>query len=109
MKSGLLNIDWKDTASLSSDDISYFLFLEGKSIETISLIINMDKGAIQNGIINGKIKYRLLAKANNPLELFQAISLSGKDDKIHLLKDLDEENKNGLTDFIKEGYQTFDI
>ena len=109
MKKGLLNIDWNNIASLSSDDISYFLFLENKSIETISLIRNMDKGMVQNGIINGKIKYRLLAKANNSLELFVAISLAGKDDKLSILKDLDEENKNGLINFIKEGYQTFAI
>ena len=109
MKKGLLNIDWNNTPSLSSDDISYFLFLEGKSIETISVIRNMDKGIIQNGIINGKIKYRLLAKANNSPELFQTISLAGKDDKLQLLKDLDEENKNGLANFIKEGYQAFPI
>ena len=109
MKKGLLNIDWNNANSLSKEDISYFLFLEGKSIETISLIRNMDKGIVQTEIINGKIKYRLLAKANNPLELFQTIALAGKDDKLQLLKDLDEENKNGLTSFIKEGYQNFMI
>ncbi|MBC8063022.1 MAG: HEAT repeat domain-containing protein [Clostridiaceae bacterium] len=109
MKKGLLNIDWNNIASFSSDDISYFLFLEGKSIETISLIRNMDKGIIQNGIINGKIKYRLLARANNSPELFQTISMAGKDDKLQLLKDLDEENKNGLVSFIKESYQAFPI
>ena len=109
MKKGLLNIDWNNANSLSKEDISYFLFLEGKSIETISLIRNMDKGIVQTEIINGKIKYRLLAKANNPLELFQTIALAGKDDKLQLLKDLDEENKSGLTSFIKEGYQNFMI
>lgn len=109
MKSGLLNIDWKDTVSLSSDDISYFLFLEGKSIEAISLIRNIDKGIIQNEIINGKIKYRLLAKANNSPELFQRISEAGKDDRLQLLKDLDEKNKSGLSSFIKEAYQAFPI
>lgn len=107
MKKGLLNIDWNNTATLSNDDISYFLFLEGKSIETISLIRNMDKGIVQTGIINGKIKYRLLAKANNSPELFQTIALAGKDDKLQLLKNLDEVNKDGLTSFIKEGYQAF--
>ena len=109
MKKGLLNIDWKNTIALSSDDITYFLFLEGKSIESISLIRNMDKGIIQNGIINGKIKYRLLAKSNTSPELFHTIILAGKDDKLQLLKDLDEENKTGLTSFIKDGYQTFDM
>ena len=109
MKKGLLNIEWNNIATLSSDDISYFLFLEGKAIETISLIRNMDKSIIQNGIINGKIKYRLLVKANNSAELFQTISLAGKDDKLQLLKGLDEENKIGLISFIREGYQTFAI
>ena len=107
MKKGLLNVDWNKTAFLSSDDISYFLFLEDKSIETISLIRNMDKGMVQNGINNGKIKYRLLVKSNTLADLFQRISVAGKDDKLQLLKDLDVENKNGLTKFIKESYQNF--
>ena len=109
MKKGLLNIEWNNIASLSNDDISYFLFLEGKSIETISLIRNMDKSIVQNSIINGKIKYRLLVKANNSAELFQTISLAGKDDKLQLLKGLDEENKDGLIKFIRDGYQMFEL
>jgi len=69
----------------------------------------MEKGTVQNGIINGKIKYRLLVKSNNIQELFNEISLAGKDDKIEILKDLDEENKTLLINLIKDGYQGFPI
>ncbi len=104
MKKGLLSIDWTNVASNTSDEISYFLFLEGKTIEAISLIRNIDKETVQNQIINGKIKYRLLTKSNTPQELLATFSNAGKDDKIQLLKSITEENKIEFVNYIRNEY-----
>jgi len=104
MKKGLLSIDWTNVAANTSDEISYFLFLEGKSIEAISLIRNIDKETVQNQIINGKIKYRLLTKSNTPQELLATFSTAGKDDKIQLLKSITEENKIEFVNYIRNEY-----
>lgn len=104
MGNGLINFTWSDIENYNDEQISYFLFLEGKSIEVISKIRNMDKETVQNHVINGKIKYRFLAKSKNPKELLSSISKAGKYDKIYLISNLDEKNKQALLNYIRETY-----
>lgn len=103
----MLDIDWQKISEFSSEDISYYLFLEGKSIETISVIRNIEKGIIQNHIINGKIKYRIYAKVNTTEDMFKNILNIGKLDKIQFLKDLSDDNKNSLVEYIRNEYFNF--
>jgi FOG: HEAT repeat len=100
----MININWSDIAHYSDEDITYFLFLEGKSIESLSKIRNLNKETIQKHVLDGKIKYGILAKSNDEEELFQVISKSGKQDKIEALKYLNDLNKNKLVQFIRDNY-----
>ncbi|MCJ7690520.1 MAG: HEAT repeat domain-containing protein [Clostridiaceae bacterium] len=104
MKKGLLDIDWRCIGNYSEEEISYFLFLEGKSMESICKIRNLDNSIVQKHIIDGKIKYRFLAKSNDPSELFIRIAKAGKEDKIYFLNSLLEDNKNKLVGLIKTSY-----
>lgn len=104
MDKGLVNINWDNIEEYSNEDISYFLFLEGKSLEVISKIRNIDRLQVQNHIINGKIKYRYLVKSNNMSELLKTIGAVVKDEKIQILKVLKEEDKRKLATHIKENY-----
>ena len=104
MKMGLINIDWQSISKYSEEEISYFLFLEGKTIEAICKIRNLDNAIVQKHIIDGKIKYRFLVQSNDTDELFKSIAKAGKEDKIYFLNSLGEENKNKLTQLIKTGY-----
>ena len=104
MKKGLVEIDWQCINTYSEEEISYFLFLEGKTMETICKIRNLDNAIVQKHIIDGKIKYGFLVKSNDPSELFQSIARAGKEDKIYFLNSLGEDNKNKLTKLIKTGY-----
>jgi len=104
LKKGLVEIDWQCISTYSEEEISYFLFLEGKTMETICKIRNLDNAIVQKHIIDGKIKYGFLVKSNDPSELFQSISRAGKEDKIYFLNSLGEDNKNKLTELIKTGY-----
>lgn len=104
MKKGLLNIDWKNINTYSEEEISYFLFLEGKTIEAICKIRNLDNSIVQKHIIDGKIKYRFLVKSNDTDELFSSIAKAGKEDKIQFLNSISEYNKDKLTALIKTSY-----
>ncbi|MBK5242718.1 HEAT repeat domain-containing protein [Clostridium sp.] len=104
MKKGLINIDWQCISNYSEEEISYYLFLEGKSMESICKIRNLDNSIVQKHIIEGKIKYRFLAKSNDPSELFMSIAKAGKEDKIYFLNSLLDDNKNKLVGLIKTSY-----
>ncbi|MGY0372507.1 HEAT repeat domain-containing protein [Clostridium sp. JNZ J1-5] len=104
MKKGLVEFNWNEIDKYNEEDITYFLFIEGKSIETICRIRNIDRPTVQNHIIQGKIKYRFLTKSKNTEDLFKEITKAGKRDKIEVLNSLDEENKRKVLEFIKNGY-----
>lgn len=101
---GMLKVDWNDIDSYTTEEISYFLSLEGKSMDSISKIRNLDRKTIENHIISGKIKYGILAKSGSEKQLFYKISISGKFDKINVLKNLDKSNEKKLVKFIKLNY-----
>lgn len=102
--SGLINVDWNRIDNYTQDEITYFLYLEGKNIRTICKIRNLKRDIVEGQIINGKIKYGILAKSKDERELFDSISISEKRDKIDLLNNLDKLNKDKLVEFIKSNY-----
>ncbi len=104
MKKGLVRFEWNDIEKYTEDEITYFLFVEGKNIDSICRIRNIDRTTAQNHIIEGKIKYRFLAKSQNSKEFFMSISKAGKQDKMLVLSSLDEENKSKLIKFIRKNY-----
>jgi HEAT repeat protein len=101
---GMLNISWSEINSYTDEDITYFLFLEGKSIDSLCKIRNLNREIVQKHILDGKIKYGILAKSSNEKELFETISKAGKLDKIEALKCLDENSKSKLIQFIRANY-----
>ncbi len=104
LKKGLVDIDWHCINKYSEEEITYFLFLEGKTMEAICKIRNLDNAIVQKHIIDGKIKYRFLVQSNDTDELFKSIAKAGKEDKISFLNSLEENNKNKLTQLIKTNY-----
>ncbi|MDP4143964.1 MAG: HEAT repeat domain-containing protein [Bacillota bacterium] len=104
MEKGFVKIDWNRIEEYSEEEISYFLFLEGKTIDVISKIRNKDKSEVQRHIIDGKIKYRFLAESNNSEELFRKIAKAGKQDKIDFLNSMTKDTKDELVTYIKNNY-----
>ncbi len=99
-----MDVDWQHIGVYSQEEISYFLFLEGKTMEAICKIRNLDNAIVQKHIIDGKIKYRFLVKSNDTNELFKSIVSAGKEDKIYFLNSMDQDNKNKLAALIKTTY-----
>ncbi|WP_186430940.1 HEAT repeat domain-containing protein [Clostridium sp. BSD9I1] len=104
MSLGFVKVNWDDIDSYSNEEITYFLFLEGKSINAICKMRNLDKSIVQKHIVEGKIKYRLLARSSNEKELIHNISKAGKMDKLDIINSLDEDTKNRLIQYIKNNY-----
>lgn len=104
MSSGLVKYNWDFIENYSEEEITYFLTLEGKSIEAISKIRNIDKATVQKHIINCKIKYRFLAKSTNIEELFKALIKAGKSERVYVMNSLDKVNRAKLIDFTKRNY-----
>lgn len=104
MSSGLVKYNWDFIDNYSEEEITYFLHLEGKSMEAISKIRNLDKATIQKHVISCKIKYRYLVKSENIDELFQSLTKADKSERIYVLNSLDRVNKERLKDFIKKNF-----
>ncbi|MCY6958593.1 HEAT repeat domain-containing protein [Clostridium brassicae] len=104
MKKGLVEFDWNDIEKYTDEEITYFLFVEGKSIDSICKIRKIDRITAQSHIIEGKIKYRFLTKSKNTEEFFESISKAGKQDKLSVLKSLDKDSAKKLVQFIRDNY-----
>lgn len=107
MQKGLIEFKWEYIDEYSDEDITYFLFLEGKSIEAISKIRNSDKSRIQKQIINGKIKYRYFIKNNSIDEFFHALTTADKFDRDLIIQNLNVVNKKKLIQYINDRYADF--
>lgn len=104
MNDGLLNFDWNDVDKFSEEEITYFLSLEGKSMEAMCRIRALTKEEVQRHIIEGKIKYRYLAKSKTLNELFETICKLPKAEKLTLLQALKPDVKEKLLEYIKSEY-----
>lgn len=101
---GLIKFDWNEIDNLSNSEITYFLSLEGKSISAICKIRGLNREDVQKQMIEGKIKYRFLAKSKDAKALFETLCNAGKTDKLSVLNSLDDENKEKLLLYIKNEF-----
>ncbi|GAB5989947.1 HEAT repeat domain-containing protein [Clostridium tetani] len=97
-------MDWNNIEKYSDEEITYFLFLEGKNIDTLCKIRNISKEEVQNHIIHGKIKYSFFVKSQDEKELLKNIGKAGKLDKLSLLQSLGEDIKKNLLNYVKNNY-----
>lgn len=104
LNNGLVKFDWNFAEKYNNEEISYFLHLEGKSIEAIGIIRNLQKSEVQKHIIACKIKYRYVVKSQNIEELFKTLSKVGKSERIYILNSLDVVNKTKLIDYILKNH-----
>lgn len=104
MGKGLINVQWDNISSLKDEDISYYLYLEGKSPEAVAIIRNISTDTAKAHILNGKIKYGIIARCKDIPELFKTLMASSKEDKAGILNYLEDELKDELAGYIAENY-----
>ncbi len=108
-KVGMIDIDWNKIDDYDDEDITYFMFLEGKSIDALCKIRNLAKETVQMHVLNGKIKYGILAKSYDVRRLFEIMVSTAKQDKVDTLKSLNDQDKNKLIEFIRHNYADMSI
>lgn len=104
METGLIKFNWNFIENYTEEEISYFLTLEGKSVDAIAKIRNLDRGTVQKHIINCKIKYRYLVKSKSPGELFMSLKDVPKAERLLILNGLDTVNREKLAHYICTNY-----
>lgn len=104
LDTGLVKFDWNFIDTYTEEEISYFLTLEGKSLDVVAKIRNLDRATVQRHVINAKIKYRYLVKSNSMEDLFKSLSGAVKDERIRVLNSLDKVNKEKLIHFLLSSY-----
>ncbi|SKA96393.1 Helix-turn-helix domain-containing protein [Caloramator quimbayensis] len=96
------NLSWNNIKNLNEEEITYMLYLEGKSIDIISRIRNMEKNTIEKQIIECKIKYRVFENSNSEKDIINKLKRCHKNERqsiINLLSNKDKENlENYLLD-----------
>ena len=109
MNTGLIKFDWNFIENYSDEEISYFLTLEGKSVDAVARIRNLDRGTVQKHIINCKIKYRYLVKSKSPGELFKSLKDVPKAERLLVLNGLDTVNREKLIHYICSAYMDMEL
>lgn len=104
LNNSLLNVKWSDIDKFSEEEITYFLSLEGKSTEALCKIRGLTKEVVQTHLIQGKIKYRFLAKSKTVDELFSILCKLPKEEKLTLISNLEQDVRRKLVEFIKKEY-----
>lgn len=109
LSTGLVKYSWDFIENYTEDEISYFLTLEGKSLEAVAKIRNLDRATVQKQIINAKIKYRYLVKASSMEELFKSLTVAVKDERIRVINSLDRVNKEKLIYYLNNNYMNLPL
>lgn len=109
MNKGLIKYDWNFIENYTNEEISYFLTLEGKSVDAVAKIRNLDRATVQKHIINCKIKYRYLVKSKSPMELFMSLKDVPKAERLLVLNGLDTVNRERLIQYICTSYMDMEL
>ncbi len=109
MNKGLIKYDWNFIENYTNEEISYFLTLEGKSVDAVAKIRNLDRATVQKHIINCKIKYRYLVKSKSPMELFMSLKDVPKAERLLVLNGLDTVNRERLIHYICTSYMDMEL
>lgn len=94
---------WETIDKMESFQISYLLYLEGKSIKIISKIRNLPYNEVEKHIIEAKIKYK---RQKNDDELIKIISMQ-KGKRLEYINTLLKEEKEKLAGEIYKRYIKF--
>lgn len=98
-------ISWDNISNLKEYLITYLLYKEGKSIDTIAAIRRIDKKQVENHIIKAKIELNARRK-KRPDKLINIISMS-KDKRIKCLQKMTQVERDKLAVEIYKRYISF--
>lgn len=86
-------LSWENIDQLSDSEISYLLYSEGKSINAICKIRNMQKTDIEKQIIECKIKYRVFEGSSSTDDIVKKLVRCGRDERKSIIAAMPEDEK----------------
>lgn len=101
--------EWNKIENMRDEDISYFLYLEGKSIQSICKIRGLDSHTIQKHIIESKIRHRYLVNIRTSKDLIELFRNIPKDEKSKVLLGIDKKFRKELIVYINNEYGNMTI
>ncbi|QCX32808.1 HEAT repeat domain-containing protein [Caloramator sp. E03] len=94
------NISWDDISKLSDSEITYLLYLEGKSIDVICKIRNLEKSKVEKQIIECKIKYRIFENSKSEKDIITKLKKCFKSERLSIIELLQKEDKENLENYV---------
>ncbi|MCX7885414.1 MAG: HEAT repeat domain-containing protein [Caloramator sp.] len=94
------NLSWNNIKNLNEEEITYLLYIEGKSIDIISKIRNMDKNTIEKQIIECKIKYRVFENSNSEKDILNKLKRCHKNERQSIIGLLSNKDKENLENYL---------
>lgn len=94
------NLTWENIDKLSSEDISYILFKEGKDVKTISIIRNLSKVEVEKHIIHSKIKYKIYKYGTDEKSIINSLMNCPKDERISIISKMDKKELDLIENYI---------
>ena len=104
MNKGMIKVDWNNIDNMSEEEISYYLYLEGKSLMTISKIRGVTQSIIQDHIIAQKMKNRHVGNIKSSEDMVKLFESIPKDDKLVILRGMNDSFRRELIAYIRKNY-----
>lgn len=101
---GISKISWDNVEKFDDCIITYILYKEGKTIETISRIRNISKEKVEKDIIDSKIKVRAIQSGNNKKSLLDRILELPKEGRLRFIEKEPSEKVEKLISEVKKEY-----
>lgn len=101
--------EWNKIENMRDEDISYFLYLEGKSIQSICKIRGLDSHTIQKHIIESKIRHRYLVNIRTSKDLIELFRNIPKEEKSKVLLGINGKLREELIRYINNEYGNMTI
>ncbi|KMT21251.1 HEAT repeat domain-containing protein [Clostridium cylindrosporum] len=81
---------WENINDLSSEDVSYLLYKEGKDIKAISIIRNLSKIEVEKHIIHSKIKYKIYKNGTDEKSILNSLMNCPKDERLSIISKMEK-------------------
>ncbi|MEF9952482.1 MAG: HEAT repeat domain-containing protein [Clostridium sp.] len=93
-------LKWNNIDNLSTEEISYLLFLEGKDVGTIAGIRGLSRNHIEKHIIHSKIKYKIYKKGRDERNILNLLMDCPKDERVLIISKINKEEITRLESYI---------
>lgn len=96
---GVNKLTWEKINEITDEEISYLLYLEGKSISIIAKIRGQHKNKVEKDIIECRAKYRVFEGTNNVEDLTKKLIKYSRSERKMALEQLLDDDKRKLEDY----------